>query len=153
MMQPDQQFRVVMRGYDPADVDRVMGELNARVVAAESAVAEFESRLEEADLHRAESEAATPGPASFEHLGERVGEILSLAELEAKDLRDRAQAEAEADRKDSEQASLVIRDEADQYAQQRRRDADAEATQVVTDAKRAADRERDAAERDAAARR
>ncbi|MGD9960041.1 DivIVA domain-containing protein [Nocardioides sp.] len=150
MSQPEHQFRVVMRGYDPADVDRKVAELEARIATAEQGANDLRSRLQSAE---SQAGSASSQPASFEHLGARVGQILSLAEAEATELRDQVRAEVETHRKESEQASLVIRDEADQYADQRRRDADAEATRIVTDAKRAADGERDAAERDAAARR
>ena len=38
MNQPDQQFRIVMRGYDPADVDRVVAGLRQRAEEAEPGV-------------------------------------------------------------------------------------------------------------------
>jgi DivIVA domain-containing protein len=141
MTQPDPQFRVVMRGYDPADVDRVVAELTQRATDAEA-------RLESAS---AVAEAAPVETPTYEHLGERVGQILALADQEAKDLRERAHAEAEDARKAAEQAAVGVRDQADQYAEQTRRDADTEAARILTDARRAADEERDAAERDAAA--
>ena len=141
MTQPDPQFRVVMRGYDPADVDRVVAELQQRATDAEA-------RLETAS---AVAESGPVEPPTYEHLGERVGQILSLAEQEARELRDRAHAEAEDARKLAEQAAVGVRDEADQYADQTRRDADTDAARILTDARRAADEERDAAERDAAA--
>ncbi len=152
MTQPEHQFRVVMRGYEPAEVDRTVAELEARIATTEQGVADLRARLQAAEA-KAEQGASTAQPATFEHLGARVGQILGLADAEANELRDQVRAEVETHRKESEQATLLIRDEADQYADQRRRDADAEATRIVTDAKRAADGERDAAERDAAARR
>jgi DivIVA domain-containing protein len=148
MTQPEHQFRVVMRGYDPADVDRTVAELETRLAAAEKGVSDLRSKLASN-----QAPATAVGPASFEHLGARVAQILSLADEEAADLREQVRAEVETHRKETEQGALAIRDKADQYAEQRVRDADAEATRVVTDAKRAADGERDAAERDAAARR
>ncbi len=141
MTQPDPQFRVVMRGYDPADVDRAVAELQQRASDAEA-------RLEKAS---AVAQVGPVEPPTYEHLGERVGQILSLAEQEARELRDRAHAEAEDARKLAEQAAVGVRDEADQYADRTRRDADTDAARVLTDARRAADEERDAAERDAAA--
>lgn len=156
MTHPDRQFRVVLRGYDPADVDRVVAELEGRLSAAERATQELRDSLQKSEAAEAATSAAAAAPAqpaTFEHFGERVGQILSLAEQEANHLRDQVRAEVEAHRKDSERAALVVRDEADQYAEQRRRDADAECTRLLTDARRAADDERDAAERDSAARR
>jgi hypothetical protein len=184
MNEPDHQFRVVLRGYDPTDVDRVISELQQRAAKAEASTADveastaetqrvisglqqravkaeasataLEARLKDARKQAAAASAADTGPKgplTFEHLGERVAKILGLADEEAKDLRDRAQAEAEETRKLADQAALVVRDEADQYADQRRRDADTEGDRILADARRAADEERDAAERDAAARR
>jgi hypothetical protein len=130
-----------MRGYDPADVDRVMAELQQRASDAE------------ARLQQASSAAAEVSPAkepTFEHLGERVAQILSLAETEAREMRDVAQAEAEETRKLADQAAVAVRDEADQYAESHRRDADTDGARILADARRAADEERDAAERDAA---
>lgn len=152
MTQPEHQFRVVMRGYDPGDVDRVVTELEARIATSEQGVAELRTRLQKAEAKAAAVPAVAPvQPPSYEHLGARVGQILGLADQEATELREQARAEAETHRKDFEQAALLVRDEADQYAEQRRRDADAECTRLVTDARRAADEERDSAERDAAA--
>ena len=155
MSQSEHQFRVVLRGYDPADVDRVLADLDARATAAERETTALRGRLEEAQVARegSEADAAAVAPATFEHLGARVGQILGLAEEEAAELRDAARAELEALRKDAEQAAVAVRDEADRYADQRHRDADLESSRVLTDARRAADEERDAAERDASARR
>jgi cell division septum initiation protein DivIVA len=149
MTQPEHEFRVVLRGYEPAEVHRVVDALQARAAEAEAAASALESRLAEVDS----SNATSAEPASYEHLGERVGQILALAEHEALELRDRAAAETEGMRKLAEQAATEVRDAADQYAEQRKRDADTEATRLLADARRAADEERDAAERDSAARR
>jgi cell division septum initiation protein DivIVA len=149
MTQPDHEFRVVLRGYEPAEVDRVVAGLEARAAEAEAAVAALESRVAEVT-----TSSATPAePPSYEHLGERVGQILALADAEARELRDGAAAEVEGIRKLAEQEATDVRVAADQYAEQRRRDAETEATRLLADARRAADEERDAAERDAAARR
>jgi cell division septum initiation protein DivIVA len=149
MTQPDHEFRVVLRGYEPAEVDRVVAALMARAEEAEARVTALEAGVAEAA-----SASTTPAePPSYEHLGERVGQILALAEHEALEMRDRAAAETEGIRKLAEQAATDVRDAADQYAEQRKRDADTEATRLLADTRRAADEERDAAERDAAARR
>lgn len=149
MNQPDPQFRLVMRGYDPADVDRAISGLQERATEAEASAAEFKTRWQQASATAAEAGSAEP--PGYDHLGQRIGQILALADEEARELREQAHAEVENARKLAEQASVSVRDEADQYADQRRRDADSEAAQIVADAKRAADEERDAAERDAAA--
>ena len=130
MSQPEHHFRVVLRGYDPTDVDRVLGDLDARLTKAEREARALRGQLEEARAAREgnPARAAPVAPATFEHLGARVGQILGLAEAEAAELRDAARAELEALRKDAEQAAVAVRDEADRYADQRRRDADLESS-------------------------
>ena len=101
----DVTFRTVLRGYDPAEVERTVGQLRqaadqARAEAADRTaeltrlhgqVAELEARI--AALHEERAQAAPP---SFAELGARVGRILSLAEAEAKELVGKARAEAAA---------------------------------------------------------
>jgi DivIVA domain-containing protein len=153
MTEPNHHFRVALRGYDQAEVDQAIAELQGRLIAAERSTTELHARLARAETAANAAESAQPGPPTYSSLGERVGQILTLAEQEAAALREQATAEAEGLRKEAEQAAVAIREAADKYAEQRRRDAEAEGTRLVTDARRAADEERDAAERDAAARR
>lgn len=157
MTQPDHQFRVVLRGYDPAQVDRRLDELAERVAGSEQQAAEaaqrartLEQQLASASAEQGEVVVETP---TYTHLGERIGQILTLADAEAAQLRDQATADAEGLRKQVEQTVVSLREEADRYAEQRKRDADAEAGRIVADALREADETRDAAERDGAARR
>ncbi len=55
MSQPDHEFRVVLRGYEPAEVDRVVSGLQSRAAEAEAAVTALEGRVAEAA-----SSSATP---------------------------------------------------------------------------------------------
>src|SRR5262245_34818683 len=121
MTQSDHQFRVVLRGYDPAEVDRVIGDLTGRVQAAEQAATKLHERVQQAEAARnAVAENAAPvQPPTFAHLGERVGQILTLAEDEAAELRETARSEMESVRKDAEQAAVAVRDAADQYSETR----------------------------------
>lgn len=142
-------FSVTRRGYDPAEVDRVVGELTARTAEAQRRGEELEDRLRQLE---AEREAPSGEPVSFAHLGERVGQILTLAEQEAHEVRDVARAEAEALQKESHTAAQAVRDDADRYAEQRRSEAETEGARILEHARRAADERLDAAERDAATR-
>ncbi len=154
MNQTPEQFRTVLRGYDPLEVDRLLADLHARLESAEAEThrqQERALRAESAAIQRGEPAAAEP--PSYGHLGERVGRILTLADEEAAQLRDGAVAEVEGLRTAAEQASAATRAEADAYAEKRRADAETEAARITADAARAADQERDAAERDASARR
>ncbi len=157
---PDEMFTTVRRGYDPVEVEKALGQ-------AQSEVAALRSRLQaaEADAEQARGEASTsrealvsresqePELPTYAHLGDRVGQILSLAETEAAEIRDRVAGEVEALRKEAEQEANAVRAEADRYAEETRRDAEAEGGRVLADARTAAESERDAAERDASARR
>jgi cell division septum initiation protein DivIVA len=153
-------FRVVLRGYEPTQVDATVADLTERVRAAEEAAHQLHARLEQAQAEHAaardtarELEALPVEPPSFAHLGERVGQILALAEEEAAHLHEKAVAEAEARYKGIEKQAVAARDEADVYADRARRDADTEAARILADARKAADEERDDAEREASARR
>ena len=146
------QFRVVLRGYDPTQVDRRVHELTEVTESAREQIRELSLRIQEIEREQAEAGDQQAQPVSFVHLGERVGQILSLAEDEAVDLRGRAQAEVEAAQKQAHEASARDRDESDRYAEQRRSNADTEAARMLEDARRTSDDLLDTAERDAAAR-
>jgi DivIVA domain-containing protein len=141
-------FKTVMRGYDPAEVDRRLEELAATVTELTHQRDGLASRVEE--LHRATT--ASPEPATYEHLGSRVGQILGLADTEAAELRTQAQEEVDAQRMSAQQEATRVRAEADRYAARVQSEADAQAARIVEDARKAADEHRDSAERDASVR-
>jgi cell division septum initiation protein DivIVA len=156
MTDPAPQFRVVLRGYEPAQVDRRLEELGLAVQEAARQRDELYLRvqaLEEEKANRTdEMIAAEPVPATFEHLGERVGQILSLAEDEAADLRKQGEAEIAAKQAEVVEQIGKIKGEADRYAAGKRTDAETEAARILEDARRLADERIDGADRDAAAR-
>lgn len=155
MTNPTNQFRVVLRGYDPAQVDRRVQELTETAENAIHKVGELSGRvqrIEEERDNQPEGGEAAPQTVAFSHLGERVGRILTLADEEAADLRGRAQSEVEVFHEQAHQANARLRDEVDRYAEQRRSDADTEAARTLEDARRTADERLDTADRDAAAR-
>lgn len=148
-------FRVVLRGYDPHQVDRRIHQLVEDAEDARREVASLATRVQQLEAEQeaiAEGRDKTPGHLSFGHLGERVGRILALAEEEAEELRRRGREEAEAAHAEVHDTVAGIRTQADHYATQRRSDADTESARILEDARRAADERLDAAERDAAAR-
>ena len=81
------QFRTVMRGYEPAQVDRRLAELTQALAAARQEASAHANRAEqlaaaEAAARRAAA-AATAKPAaepSYADFGERIGKILALAD-------------------------------------------------------------------------
>jgi len=144
MSETDPSFTLSRRGYDPAEVDRTVRGLRDQVARAHETMRQ---------LQEAAPETAAPEPASYSHLGERIGQLLALAEAEAAQLRDDARADAEGAHKQAEHTAVEVRVAAEEYAEQHLRDVQAEAARIVDDAHRLATEERDAAERDAAARR
>jgi DNA repair exonuclease SbcCD ATPase subunit len=145
-------FRVVLRGYEPAEVNRRLEELSTAVAQARAQRDALASRLEAAERERVE-----PGPTiveapTFEQLGARVGQILALAQEEADELRRTAEEEVAAQRRQLEEETTRIRDEADRYAAETRSAAETEAARITEDARRAADERLDNAEHDASAR-
>src|SRR5207342_2022644 len=98
-----------MRGYDPAEVDRRIGELTSALTELTHQRDGLSARVEE--LHHATS--APSEPASYEHLGSRVGQILGLAESEALELRTSAQEESDARLASAQHDATRTREEAD----------------------------------------
>src|SRR6476469_565715 len=103
------QFRTVLRGYEPAEVDATFRDLReqlarAREVAnqaasAQARAAELAGRVRVLEA-QAEAKAAEPPvevetEPTFERLGARIAQILGLADEEASELRAKAHSDAE----------------------------------------------------------
>ncbi len=154
-------FRTVMRGYDPAEVDRVIAELTAAARAADQRIDELggqvrnlSAKVEEAESRPVvTSKPAPPAKPTFADFGERVGRIMALAEEEADEIRTAAVAETRRRMSELDSTSAATRAEADRYADEIRSSADQEAARIVEEAKRAADQLLDDADRHALARR
>ncbi|GAA4899069.1 cellulose-binding protein [Tessaracoccus lubricantis] len=162
-------FRTVLRGYEPAQVDAEIATLQQALDSARAELGEFAVKAKEAaaereqlaaELAAAKSRAEEQSRATtmvsrpaFTDLGERVGQILTLAEEEAEDMKRKAKEKADqlvADAQKKAQAALT---EADRYAVDTRSAADADAEAKLTGAQRRADEIIDNADREAAARR
>jgi DivIVA domain-containing protein len=169
MTQQNAAFRTVMRGYEPAEVDRALADLHkaldqARAEAGDSSVAATKltsqiAQLQEqangyrtriAALEQEQKETVAP---SFTDLGARIGKMLKLAEDEAADLRAKAKAEAEKLVAEAEAAAEQTRTAADRYAADVTSRTDAESTRTLEAAKRQSDEIMDYADREATARR
>ncbi|MGV8850596.1 MAG: hypothetical protein ACOH16_13750 [Propionibacteriaceae bacterium] len=169
MSQLNPAFRTVMRGYEPTEVDRTLGDLRkaveqARTDAANSgvAVAKLQSQLSQLEEQLAnekarasvlESGATTAAEPTFQDFGTRVGKILTLANDEAKDLRTRANAEADKLTSESEAAAEQAKASADRYVAEVTSKADADAARIVEAARQQADEILDYADREATTRR
>ena len=164
-------FRSVLRGYDPAEVDPHIATLRHSLEAsrAETAQTAVElSKVQSAHLSAAqvvdaharriaalEAEAAKSDDAlpTYEHLGKRVGSMLTLAEAEANDLRAKAKAETDKLQADTKAHVEALRSTAERDAADAVTKAEADATARISDAKRQADDILDHADREATARR
>lgn len=167
MSQLNPAFRTVMRGYEPTEVDRALGDLRkaveqARTDAANAGVAVTKlqsqvSQLEEqlaAEKSRSLATEATPAAEpTFTDFGTRVGKILTLANDEAKDLRTKAKAEADKLTSESVAAADQAKQAADTYASEVTNKADADAARIVEAARQQADEILDYADREATTRR
>ncbi|MGB9281082.1 MAG: hypothetical protein WCB57_13520 [Pseudonocardiaceae bacterium] len=155
----DAGFDVVLRGYDKRQVDERLRFLGAELTAADNALRAASQRaamLEDA-LTEARSTPAgePPGDSNF---GARVEKILTLAEEEAREVRNQAEAELSSVRQQLERARHEVERESERVRAQAQADADqsrkaaadeaaelgkaarAEADQLVTLARAEADR-------------
>ncbi|MDR1767494.1 MAG: hypothetical protein LBR32_03525 [Propionibacteriaceae bacterium] len=161
-------FRTVMRGYDVVEVDKAIDDLYKALAQARSEASNHSAEVERLQttanrLHQdvAEERSRTAALAdelknshpTFEDLGKRIGQMLSLAEAEAEELVSTAKAEADKLGQDSAAAAAQVRSDTEAYAQDKASRADAEASKTIENARRQADEILDHADREATARR
>jgi cell division septum initiation protein DivIVA len=132
-------FDLVRRGYDREQVDGHLAWLEERVHEAEQAreAAEASATQASADAEHAREELESGRP-SWEELGERIAQILNLAEEEGAEIRgarvreaDQLLAQARHDAAEAERLHGVRLRDAERQAQEIVRDAQREAEQVV----------------------
>jgi DivIVA domain-containing protein len=124
MSAPHEQFRQVLRGYDQAEVDRRVGELVRNEQAAQAEVNELTARvrqLEQANHKASEAvdEARAAAPPSYDDLGSRIAQMLSLADEEATELRTSAKDAADELQHNAHQAADQLKADAVTYAAKR----------------------------------
>lgn len=117
-----QEFRVVLRGYEPAQVDALRQAL--------------QSQLDDVspETHDLRQDPTVTVETAHEAFGRRLTEILTLAEEEATEIRQSAAAHAEQLRSDVEISTAQLREDADAYATKRTDDAEEFASKLVSDA-------------------
>lgn len=151
-------FRTTMRGYEPTAVDHRIAELTAALGAAHQHAGQLTDQvrqltaLAEDSSLRAAERGQEPATVTFADFGERVGQILLLAEEEAAQIRSTAAAEIEARLAEIEASTVKLRADADRYAGDTRAAAEREGGRIVEEAKRTADQLLDDADRQATAR-
>jgi cell division septum initiation protein DivIVA len=122
MSSPTSSFKTVLRGYDPSEVDAHIATLKEHQKGLRQQIADVEEQL-----------AAVTEP-NFAHLGERVGQILTLAEQEAAALRKKTSKEVETQRTNAADGVRRLRKEAEEYAVATRAEADEYALTARTEA-------------------
>jgi hypothetical protein len=135
-------FRTTIRGYDPAAVDYRIAELTAALNAAHQQANEMAERVRALTALAEDSRLQTkqePHQPTYVDFGERVGQILVLAEEEATQIRAAAAAEVERKRDEIESSTGKLWVDADRYASETRAAAEREAGGIVEEAKRTAD--------------
>lgn len=159
--EPTPPFRVALRGYDPAQVDRRVDELASALHEATRQRNDLILRVELLESELARSSQCPPAPvepvvvevpATFEHLGERIAKMLALAEDEGTAIRARAHDAAESSRSEVTVELAQLRADAERYADGLRASAETDAARIVGDAARAAEAAIDSAQRQAATR-
>ncbi len=160
-------FRTVLRGYDPTEVDRAIGDLckardQARAEAADSALAlnkaqaavsQLEEQLAGYRTRLAKLESAREEQPSFSDIGARIGRMLALAEDESSELRSRAKIEADRLVEEANAEVEQLKSNAERHSRDVISKADTEAARILEAAKRQADEIVDYADREAVARR
>lgn len=141
-----QLFKTARKGYDPAEVDAAMESLRADVrdlegklavtneagaraaqqVREQAQVIEDLSNLSTA-LQKQLEEAAEVDTASFDHLGQRIAQMLTIANEEAIDMRERA-------REESDRRLIEVRAVCDQMLADAERTSEEMRAQALSDA-------------------
>lgn len=157
----------MLRGYDPVEVDRAIGDLikardqarseaadNALVLSrVESELAEVKEQVAGYRAQLAKAETATPETPVASEIGARIGRMLALAEDEASALRTEASAEAERVLSAAKAEAEQLTGNAERHARDVVSKSDTEAARILEAARRQSDEIVDYADREAVARR
>jgi len=161
---------MILRGYDPDEVNAAFEDLTKQLEAAkttssgqdadaselQATIDQLQQELDEMSAYSADLEdrvEKAPKAPTFEDLGSRISQMLSLAQAESEDVRSSAKREADKLTADTQAGADQTRTDAEAYAAEVRSKADAEATRIITQAQREAEEILDQADREALARR
>lgn len=146
-------FKFSRRGYEPEEVDSFIESQNRTLQAAKkdaaersveltklnAALADLRGQLGQQSRVMADLKKSAPAPGqAFTDLGERIAQILSLADQEAAEMRTRAGAEADEIRERATRAAAELKATTTSYAEQARARADEEAVRIIAQANREA---------------
>ena len=112
------EFPIVMRGYDRAQVDQRLGDLNSALAGARREVAGLDERVVrlESELQIARRQLQESARPTYSGLGSRIEQLLRTAEEQAEELAGRSQRE-------SDELMARTRSQADQLSSSSRTEA------------------------------
>jgi cell division septum initiation protein DivIVA len=131
-------FRTVVRGYDPAEVDRRIAELTNATVAAQQHASELHAELESLtapDQPSPSPSAPSTAESDFASFGVHIGKILAAAREAAGEIQEQAEADAQARLAEIEQAATEARAESERQAAAAIETAEQAAERMLEDAK------------------
>jgi F0F1-type ATP synthase membrane subunit b/b' len=140
----EDQFEREMRGYSRRAVDEYVAALRIDLRALEDGKRDFEDRLSQAldDVERLKLElsaARSNGKPAHEEISERIGQILKLAEDEAKSQRGKAEGEIAKLRSDAQAETTKLRTDAKAETDRSRAEAHEQAERMLSAAQEQAD--------------
>jgi cell division septum initiation protein DivIVA len=167
--QPSYEFRTVMRGFEPTEVERALQELWSKVEENKSAATQAladndglrrqlsalsdQSRIDQVQIRQLQEELSQLETPSASGITERAAKILKLAEEEADEILSKAKAQAASTEADADAYAEQTRKASDLRAAEVSDKAVSEGARVIEDANQKADEILDTATREAITRR
>jgi cell division septum initiation protein DivIVA len=138
-------FEVQMRGYSRRQVDEFVARSRSQVRDLEERVARAHDETERVRLELTAARQGLAGKPAHEEISERVGQILKLADDEAKAQRVRAQEEIGKQREEAKKEADRIRAEAREQTERMLTAAQEQAENAISTARAEADKMRNSA--------
>jgi cell division septum initiation protein DivIVA len=138
-------FEVQMRGYSRRQVDEFVARSRSQVRDLEERLSHALDETERVRLELTAARQGLSGKPAHEEISERVGQILKLADDEAKAQRNRAQEEIAKQREDAKKEADRIRTEAREQTERMLTAAQEQAENAIATARAEADKMRNAA--------
>src|SRR5262252_3821341 len=138
-------FEVQMRGYSRRQVDEFVARSRSQTRDLEERLSQALDETERVRLELTAARQGLSGKPAHEEISERVGQILKLADDEAKAQRNRAQDEIAKQREDAKKEADRIRGEAREQTERMLTAAQEQAENAIATARAEADKMRNAA--------
>jgi cell division septum initiation protein DivIVA len=138
-------FEVQMRGYSRRQVDEFVARSRSQVRDLEERLSHALDETERVRLELTAARQGLAGKPAHEEISERVGQILKLADDEAKAQRNRAQEEIAKQREDAKKEADRIRTEAREQTERMLTAAQEQAENAIATARTEADKMRNSA--------